>query len=104
MNDLMRTTDQVQLVSIQEFRDHINAEGEANATIVFAPALDILVGIAPEQVAEQPSIGHICGSHQATNLLHALQIGTEAAVAAKDLLVYDRSHRQTIETVCERFP
>lgn len=100
----MRTTNQVQLVSIQELWYHINAEGEANATIILAPALDILVGIAPEQIAQQASVGHICGPHQATYLLHALQVGTEAAVAAKDLLVDDRGHRQTVETVCEGLP
>lgn len=102
--NLMCTTNQVQLVSIQELGDDINAKSEANATIVFAPALYILVGITPQQVAEQPGVGHICGTHQATDLLHALQIGTEATMATEDLLINNRGHRQTVETICEGLP
>lgn len=49
---LMRTTDQVQLVSIQKLRDNIHTEGEAHTAIVFAPTLNILVGIAPEQITQ----------------------------------------------------
>lgn len=37
-------------------------------------------------------------------LLHGLQIGRQAAVAAKDLFVNDGSHRKAVEAVGERLP
>ena len=46
----------------------------------------------------------ICGPHDPSDLLHALQVGTEAAVAAEDLLVHDGGHGETVETVGECFP
>jgi len=100
----MRTADQVQLVPVQELGDHIHAEREAHTAIVLAPALNILVRIAPQEVAQQPGVRHICGPHQATDLLHALKIGTEATVAAENLLVNDRGYRQTVEAICEGLP
>ena len=38
------------------------------------------------------------------DLLHALQVGAEAAVAAEDLLVHDGGDGQTVETVREGLP
>lgn len=66
--------------------------------------LHVLVRIAPQQIAQQSGVGHVRRPHDAPNLLHALQIGTEAAMAAEDLLVDDGGNRQTVEAVGERFP
>lgn len=63
-----------------------------------------LVRIGPEQIAEQALVGHVGGSHDATNLLHRLQIRRETAVTAEDLLIDDRRYRQAVKTVSERFP
>ena len=63
-----------------------------------------LVGVGPEQVAEQALVGHVGGPRDPPDLLHALQVGREAAVAAEDLLVHDGRHRQAIEAVGERLP
>ena len=43
-------------------------------------------------------------SGQAPDLLHGLEVGAEAAVAAEDLLVHDGGHRQAVEAVGERLP
>ena len=43
-------------------------------------------------------------SGQAPDLLHGLEVGAEAAVAAEDLLVHDGGHGETVETVGECFP
>ena len=52
-----------------------------------------LVRIRPKQVAEQPLVGHVSGSHDAADLLHALQVGAQASVTAKDFFVDDGSDR-----------
>ena len=44
-DDLMRTTDEVHIVLLQESRDDIRAEGEGHASVVLAPSSDILVRI-----------------------------------------------------------
>ena len=49
-------------------------------------------------------VGDVGGPHDAPDLLHALQIRTEAAVAAEDLLVHDGGDGQTVKTVREGFP
>lgn len=66
--------------------------------------LHIFIGITPQQVAQQPCVRHVRRSHDTANLLHALQIRTEAAVAAKYLAINYGGDRQAVKTVGERFP
>ena len=42
--------------------------------------------------------------HDAANLLHGVQVRTEATMHCEDLLVYDCSDWQAIEAVGESFP
>ena len=63
-----------------------------------------LVRVGPQQVAEQPLVGHVCGPHDPPDLLHGLQVRAEAAVAAEDLLVDDGGHWEAVEAVGERLP
>ncbi len=100
----MRATNEIQIVLVQELGHHLDAERERHAAIVLAPARNVLVRIAPEQVAEQALVGHVRGPHDASDLLHGLQVGREAAVAAKDLLVDDGRHGQAVEAVGECLP
>jgi hypothetical protein len=52
LHNLMCSTDQVHVVFGQEPRHHVGTEGKGDASIVFAPASDVLVRIGPQQVAE----------------------------------------------------
>ena len=52
----MCTTDQIHIVFLQEARHDIWTEGEGDTTIVLTPAGDILVGIRPQQIAEQTTV------------------------------------------------
>ena len=63
-----------------------------------------LVRIGPQQVAEEPLVWDVCGPHDPPDLLHGLEVGAEAAVAAEDLLVDDGGHGQAVEAVGERLP
>ncbi len=100
----MRAANEIQVVLVQELGHYLDAEGERDAAVVLAPARNVLVRVAPEQVAEQTLVGHVCGSHDAADLLHGLQVGREATVAAEDLLVDDGRHGQTVEAVGEGLP
>ena len=50
------------------------------------------------------SIRDICWSHDAPNLLHALEIGTETTVHCEDFLVDNGSDGQAVKAVRERLP
>ena len=73
-------------------------------SIVFSPALDIFVWIRPQQVTQKPCVRNIGGSHDPSDLLHALEIRTQTSVATEDLLVHNGGDGETVETVGECFP
>lgn len=100
----MRPADEVKVVFVEEFADDLGAEGEADSSVVLSPAHGVLVRVGPQQVTQQALVGHVSRPHDTTDLLHALQVGTEAAVAAEDLLVDYGRHRQAVEAVGERLP
>ena len=76
--DLVGTADEIHVVLVQELGDHVCAEGEGDAAVVLAPARHVLVGVGPQQVAQEPLVGHVCGAHHAPNLLHGLQVWRQA--------------------------
>jgi hypothetical protein len=43
-------------------------------------------------------------AHDASYLLHGIQVRTQPSVHGEDLLVDDSGNRQTVEAVCERLP
>ena len=49
-------------------------------------------------------VRNVGGPHDPADLLHALEVGAEAAMATEDLLVDDGRHGQTVETVGESLP
>ena len=46
----------------------------------------------------------ICGPHDPSDLLHALEVGAETAVAAENLLIHNGGDGQAVEAVRERLP
>lgn len=127
---LVRPAYKVHVVFVQKFGHHIGPEGEGDAAVVFTPAQHVLVWVSPQQVAQQTLIRHVCGPHYPADLLHGLEIRGEAcreithtsvwtdptqtpfkvfqtsltSMTAEDLLIYNSSHRQTVEAVCEGLP
>ena len=73
-------------------------------SVVLSPALDIFVWVRPQQVAQKPGVGNVGGSHDPSDLLHALEIRTQTSVATEDLLVHNGGDWETVETVGEGFP
>lgn len=74
---LMRPANQIEIVLVQKFADHFGAECETDASVVLTPTHLILVGIGPQQIAEEALIWDVGGPHDPPDLLHRLQIGTE---------------------------
>lgn len=58
-NDLMSPADQIHVMLLKEARHHVRAEREADTSVVFAPACNILVGVRPQQVAKETAIGDL---------------------------------------------
>jgi len=50
---LVRAADQVQVVLLAEDLNIVRAKGERHASLVLPPALSVLVGVRPQQVAEK---------------------------------------------------
>lgn len=71
---LMGTTDQIQVVLVQEFGHHLRAEGKRYAPVVLPPAQNILVWIRPEQITQQALVRDISRAHDAPDLLHGLKV------------------------------
>lgn len=70
----MGTTDQIQVVLVQELGHHLWAKGKWDTPVVLPPAQNILVWVGPEQVAQQTLVGHVSGAHDASDLLHGLKV------------------------------
>ena len=55
-DDLMRTTDQVHVMFLQESRYHVRTESERNSTIVLTPSSDVFVWVRPEKIAKKATV------------------------------------------------
>ena len=91
----MGAADQVQVVSAQELGHHVFTKGERDAAVVLAPTNDVLVGVCPQQIAEESRVRYVCTSsyirsgpvsvlrweilacrsHDSLDLLHVQQLG-----------------------------
>lgn len=126
----MRTADEVHVVFLQESRHNIWAKREANTSIVLAPPGDVFVRVRPEKIAKQAAVRnlyesvcipeksnyvivaiflfgsktHISRSHDATDLLHRVQVGAQSSMHGEDLLVDDGGNGQAVEAVSEGLP
>lgn len=69
LNHLMGSTDKVHVMFLQEARDHVRTEGEADASIIFTPASDVFVGVRPKQIAKEAAVGdlHVVSTHVNTS-------------------------------------
>ncbi|TNN51677.1 hypothetical protein EYF80_038089 [Liparis tanakae] len=74
----MGPTNEVHVVFVEEFGDHVGAEGEGHAAVVLAPAEHVLVRVGPQQVAQEALVGHVRGAHDPPDLLHGLEVRGQA--------------------------
>ena len=100
----MGSADQVQVVAAKELGHDVFPEGETNAPIILSPANDILIGIRPEQVTQEPRVGHISRAHDAFDLLHLGELRAQPPVHTEDLFVDDGRNRKAVEAVDKGLP
>ena len=55
----MGAADEIHVVFLEETRYNVWAECETDTSIVLAPARDVLVGIRPQQVTEETTVGNL---------------------------------------------
>ncbi|KAF3850650.1 hypothetical protein F7725_012422 [Dissostichus mawsoni] len=60
--------------------------GEGDAPVVLPPAQDIFIGVGPQQVAQQTLVRHVRRAHDASDLLHGLQVSQQQADGLQRLL------------------
>lgn len=97
----MPPADQVQVVFLEEHLHDILAEGLTDAAVGVHPAVGDLVGVTPEQVADEPGVRDVGGPHDVAHLFEVVQLRREAAVHAEDLFVDERRDGQVVEQVRE---
>lgn len=100
----MSSANEIEVVLMEEARHDGRSEGIADAAIVLAPVRRVLVRVGPQQITEKTGIWNVGGTHDATDLLHGLQVRTEATMTAENLLVDYGRHRQTVEAIGEGLP
>lgn len=47
---------------------------------------------------------HVCRPHNTPNLVHRSQIRAKSSMRTEDLIIYNSSNRQTVETINECLP
>lgn len=104
LDHLVGATDQIEIVTTEKLPNNHLRIGNANATVIDAPAVATMIQIGPEQIAQQSGAGHIRWPRQVAYPLHAIQIGRQAAVAAKDAIVNDSGNGQIIEAIHKAVP
>jgi hypothetical protein len=59
LDDLVGTANQVHVMFLQESGDHVRSKGERHATVILAPPSDVLIGIGPQKIAKQATVGDL---------------------------------------------
>lgn len=129
----MCSANKIHVVLLQEPRHHVGPERKRDTAIVLAPASNVLVWIGPQQITKQTAVGdlhqsagrctslcgpqsaqnnvvqnmratYICRAHDSTDLLHRIQVWTQASVHGEDLLINDSCDWQAVEAIGECLP
>ena len=103
-NNLMPAADEVEVLLLEERREDVCAKHVTHSTLVLAPAACLAVGVAPEQVAEDPVVGDGAGAVDLLDLVDGGEVGGEAAVHAEDAVADERGDGQAVEAVAEFLP
>ncbi len=76
---------EIEVMSLQEFRNAVRAKGVGHASVVLPPGLHLLVGVGPQQIAQEAGVWDVCGTWDALDLLQRFELWREAPVHAQDL-------------------
>lgn len=59
---------------------------------------------ANQKTRRKTKLTYVCWAHDATNLFHGVQVGTQTAVHSEDFLVDNGGNRQAIEAIGKSLP
>ena len=100
----MGPADEIDVVFLQELLDHGLTERVRHATIVFTPAGLALLRVGPDQIAEEPALGHLGWPRDLLQLRNGDELRAQTAVHTEDLVIDECSNGHAIEYVLEFFP
>lgn len=100
----MRPAYQVDILFFKEVWDHIWAKYETDPSLVFAPSLDALFRVSPEEIAEKALIWYLNGPDNFKDLFEALQLRTEPTMHTENFLIDKGGYRHDIKNIREEFP
>ena len=100
----MGSADKVDIVLLEELLDDGLTEGVGNASIVLTPARLTLLGVGPEQVAEESILRNLSWACYLLELCHSDELWRQAAVHTQDLIIDESGNGHAIKDVLELFP
>ena len=100
----MRSANQVDVKFCQIVLDYILSEGIAYVSLIFSPALDVRVGIRPEDVAQHSLFRYLDGSLDVCKLVEIFEVRGKSPVHTEDLFVHESSDGHHVEHVNEILP
>uniref|UniRef100_A0A6B2LC98 Uncharacterized protein n=1 Tax=Arcella intermedia TaxID=1963864 RepID=A0A6B2LC98_9EUKA len=104
LDDLVRTDHEVEFVPAQEVFYNVPTKRERDTTIVLLPSLNLRIRISPQQIAKQTRIRNLSRPNNPPNLLQSLQIRRKPTMNTKNLILNNRTKRQTIKTIIKQLP
>ena len=100
----MGSADKVDVILLEELLDDGLTEGVGNASIVLTPARLTLLGVGPEQVAEESILRNLSWACYLLELCHSDELWRQAAVHTQDLIIDESGNGHAIKDVLELFP
>ena len=100
----MGTADKVEVMFLKKLSDLVSPESVRNSPVVLSPALDVLIRVGPQKIAQKSLIGNIKRPSNVPDLIQVLQIGRQSSVHAQNLLVYESRDGESVEALGESLP
>ena len=77
---LMCTAYKIEVMFVKKFTYNVCSKCKRDAPVVFGPSSELLVWICPQQITQKALVRHVCGPHDASNLLCGLEVWGESYV------------------------
>lgn len=79
----MRATNEIHVVFLQESRHHIWSKGKRHASVVFAPASNVFIGVRPQKIAQKTTVRNLNMSADYNIEVHRRVLSTLALCGGK---------------------
>ena len=100
----MRPADQIELMPPIEFLDDILSKHVTDSSVVVTPALNVDLGVGPQQVTHQTLVGYLLRSVLLVYNLEVVQVWTKTSMHTQNPVIHDGRHRQHVESESKFLP